>query len=219
MKIDVTRADWRRAGETHRLFSAKPHAEHIASKFALAHLAAILRTYDVRSVLEFGAGIGTLTYLLLASRHDLTVVCTERKSLCLNCLEQNIPSGMRERLTIHAENPPSIEGTFDLVIIDGKIKNALFLKPGSISFVEGQRTRERRNLETLLNEYGMTCEFTNHLQWRLEIAWQRPKWRPLRRLRGWGMEEIKVPILVRRKGCWIGRVEPVRALQGVRAGF
>lgn len=53
--------DWAVAESVHTRFLARPGAGHIASPYALAHLAAILRQAEINSVVEFGAGIGTLT--------------------------------------------------------------------------------------------------------------------------------------------------------------
>ena len=194
MRVTVTSQDEQRAREVHRLFSAKLHSEHIASEFALAHLAAVLRANEVRTVLEFGAGIGTMTYLLLSTLPELAVECTEKNELCFRALEDNLPAAMRARLHIHTERYPVIKGgPFDLVIIDGRVApGPNLLKAGSICFAEGDRESGRSTIEAALAERGLTCMFTNYENPRLI----------------WRASRFGVPRpSIARKGCWIGRVE------------
>jgi 16S rRNA A1518/A1519 N6-dimethyltransferase RsmA/KsgA/DIM1 with predicted DNA glycosylase/AP lyase activity len=48
--------------------------------------------------LEFGSGIGTITYLLLSANQSLTVVGVEANAFCLAQLDQNIPDDFKARL-------------------------------------------------------------------------------------------------------------------------
>jgi Methyltransferase small domain len=196
MKIKVTEADRQKAREVHALFSAKPHSEHIASEFALAHIAAVVRANAVSSVLEFGAGIGTVTYLLLSVLPEAaTLDCVEADELCLDSLETNLPIEMRDRLTIHRNGRAPKKRSFDLVIIDGKIGLRFdFLEVGSICFAEGNRSKARRALERSLNERGLMCRFTNYPHWSWPPSWQKSRF------------GLPVPSM-RQRGCWVGRVE------------
>jgi protein-L-isoaspartate O-methyltransferase len=213
MKVEVSEADRTLAADIHRLFSAKPDSEHIASKFALAHLAAILRTHKIGSVLEIGAGIGTMTYLLLSMLPDsVAVVCTEANELCLAALDENLPREVRNRLMVHRD-AHLVERAFDLVVIDGSVDGvtAALFRPGSVCFAEGKRAKERRKIQQLLNERQMACAFTNYLPWSFQFVRQRIEWRPLRvRLKAWLGIEKPLPAITRRKGCWVGRVERLR---------
>src|SRR5215207_3102544 len=181
MKVEVTEADRALAADIHRLFSAKPHSEHIASEFALAHLAALVRTQDFRSVLEFGAGIGTMTYLLLSRLPAATVDCTDPNETCFSALGLDLPREMRTRLMIHRD-ASQLGRAFDLVIIDGAVDGvtATLFTPGSVCFAEGKRAKERRTIQQLLNESQMACAFTNYLPWRFQFTRHRIEWRPLR---------------------------------------
>ena len=196
MWVEVTRADRRKAQKVYRMFASKPDSEHIASEFALAHLAAVLRTNEIKSVLEFGAGIGTATYLILSSRPDVAVDCTERVPLCLEALERNIPPHLRQRLTVHSGREP-VAGTFDLVVMDGRTDcDAILLKPGSVCFAEGRRGKARAMIEETLRVRGQSCHFTEY-----KHIYRVIRWRPNR---------FKIPIphtiWKKRKGCWIGQV-------------
>jgi hypothetical protein len=191
MQVEVTRADWQKAREIYRLFSAKPNSEHIASPFSLAHVAAILRLQEVRSVLEFGAGIGTITYLILSSS-EAAVHATETHPLCLRALDENLPSEYRGRLTIHSGRRPSLKGPFDLVVIDGGTDPGSAFGPGTIFFAEGDRTKARAAIEAAVAKQGLTCSFTHHCPAGF----------------GWRRTRFGFPVPSRRKGCWIGRVGP-----------
>jgi hypothetical protein len=185
MEVTVTDDDRRFAAEVHRLFSAKPHSQHIASRFALAHLAALVRGREFRSVLEFGAGIGTMTYLLLSRLPTATVECTERNETCLAALSVNIPESLRGRLIVHS-NGTVPNRAFDLIIVDGKANLNGCLKPGTVCFIEGDRTQARAQIGAFFVHY-------------------RPGWRDIT----WRMTRLRFPVPNFGKGCWIGRVERV----------
>jgi len=51
-------------------------------------------------VLEFGAGIGTITYLLLSVRPEPNLIAVDANEFCLEQLERNIPDEFRSRLKI-----------------------------------------------------------------------------------------------------------------------
>jgi predicted O-methyltransferase YrrM len=179
---DLTPKDRENARNVHQLFSAKQHSEHVASEFALAHLAAILRTHDIGSVLEFGAGIGTITYLLLTTlSENVRVHCTERDELYLALLNQNLTRDMQSRLVVHTAADAPLKGGFDLVIIDGDIsRGSAFLDRGSVCFFEGNRRKARGAIELSLNQRGLTCALRNYIPSGSE------------------------------KGCWIGRVKSLQ---------
>jgi predicted O-methyltransferase YrrM len=165
MKGQLTSADLHEAGEVYHLFSSRPHSEHIATEFALAHLTALLRKHQIGSVLEFGAGIGTITYLLLSTLSENVIVeCTEQDHQCLAFLEQNLTAEMRKRVVIHSDGLARWERPFDLVIIDGDVSpGSDFLDRKSICFAEGNRRKARTAIESSLSERGLTCPFTNHV--------------------------------------------------------
>ena len=195
MRIKPSRNDWRLARDIYKRFSQKSGSEHIATEFALAHLSAVLRTSDIRSVLEFGAGIGTISYLLLSKLpDDVKVECTEHSAFCRAQLLHNIPSDLYDRLVIHETKTPMITTQFDLVIIDGSAsRDAGFLAPGSICFVEGNRHVARDRIERSLAERRLTCNFANHQRIAPKVVWRRTPSR------------LPYPVL-KWKGCWIGRV-------------
>lgn len=87
MKVEPSALDWAYAKSVYDEFSQKPGAQHIASEFALAHLGAVLNKVKPNSVLEFGAGIGTITHFLLKHPANIGhVTTTENNPYCLDQL-------------------------------------------------------------------------------------------------------------------------------------
>jgi hypothetical protein len=190
--ITVTKDDRALARRVHSVFAAKPGAKHIASEFALAHLAAVLRQHSIHSVLEFGSGIGTITYLLLNTLPPTArVVCAERDEWCRSQFANNIPADLQSRITLFPESRPKISGTFDLIVIDGPT-GVCGVRDGSIIFAEGGRTTDRMTLQKYAVTLGLTCEFTHYPQPGYRIRWR------MSRL------GISLPRIRPRKGCWIG---------------
>ncbi len=206
MLIEPSATDREFARKVHRLFAAKPGSERIATDFALAHLAAILRQHRPRSVLEFGAGIGTITHLLLAHpARPERVLSTEENAFCLQQLENNISPELRQGWTlIPKERLGEYQEPFDLIIIDGHVMGidlSAKMKPGTIIFAEGNRKPERAWMQELAARQGLAVDFTNHPRGRrwFFLQWTRHKKRlPWPRIR----------LFMKMKGCWVGRVSP-----------
>jgi predicted O-methyltransferase YrrM len=145
MRVVPGLGDWLTAYRVHQRFASRPGAKHIATWRALAYLAAVVRQHQPKAVLEFGAGIGTITYLLLSANPNLNVVSVEANPFCLAQLEQNIPDQFKPRLTVVTLNDARLNDGFDLIVIDGDYgsNNYAFLRQGTICFVEGTRKHAR----------------------------------------------------------------------------
>lgn len=84
MEQTINANDKRFASEVHSRFSSKSGSERIATKFALAHLSAVLNKYKPMDVIEYGAGIGTVTYALLSHPVGIKkLTTTEQNDFCL----------------------------------------------------------------------------------------------------------------------------------------
>jgi predicted O-methyltransferase YrrM len=91
MRVIPDLGDWLTAYRVHRRFASRLGAKHIATRRALVCLSTVVRKHQPKAVLEFGTGIGTITYLLLSASPELNVVGVEADPFCLEQLERNIP--------------------------------------------------------------------------------------------------------------------------------
>jgi predicted O-methyltransferase YrrM len=121
MRVVPGLGDWLTAYRVHQRFASRPGAKHIATRRAPVCLSAVVRKHQPKAVLEFGTGIGTITYLLLSASPKLNVVGVEADPFCLAQLERNIPDEFKPRLTVVALNDAQLNGRFDLVVIDGPL--------------------------------------------------------------------------------------------------
>ena len=207
MKIEPSDSDWAFAKSVYDEFSQKPGAQHIASEFALAHLSAVLNKVKPNSVLEFGAGIGTITYFLLKHPTNVGhVTTTENHAYCLEQFAANIPEDLGGRYDLIVDDSTMVPGqqSFDLVIIDSSVSlpGYPYLDRGMVCFVEGARSANRREVDAELASRGLRCDFVNYNRGTqyFNIV--------LRRGKKSGIPYPKFRLRKVKKGCWIGAVEP-----------
>ena len=201
LSLLVTREDWALARQVHSRFAAQVGSEHIASTLSLAHIAAITRQFPIRSVVEFGSGIGTITSVLLARLpRETRIVCTEHKEWCRQQFEQNIPASERSRIELLPDKGPAITESFDFVVLDGPISaGSAFAREGSIVFVEGTRDATRQPMGQDLKRRGLICPMTFYSAGRtVKVKWQRLRWRRFVGPRIWPR------FIVKAKTCSIG---------------
>ena len=195
MRVTPKLDDWTSAYRVYRRFATRPGSEHIATWRALACLSALVGLRQLQSVLEFGTGIGTITYLLLSALPKLTVVGLETNPFCLTQLDRNIPDALKQRLTVVTDRKALLDGAFDLVVIDGRLPKTddwPFLRRGTLCFVEGNRERQSATLLEIAASKNLVLDLEKQSFGELHIAWQRT---------GLG---IPRPVLERRKTCRIG---------------
>lgn len=207
MKVEPTEADWDFAKSVHEEFSKKPGAKHIASEFALAYLSAVLSKVKPSAVLEFGAGIGTITYSLLKHPSNVGHVTTvENNPFCLEQFATNIPQEYSDRYDLIEDDTGLTPGkqAFDLVIVDDSVKeqNYAYLDNGMTCFVEGTRSANRREIQSELASRGLRCDFVNYNRGMQYFSLV------MRRSKKAGIPYPKFRLRKIRKGCWIGTVEP-----------
>ena len=189
----------------HREFAHHALSRFMASERSLTWLAATLRVYEHRTVVEFGGGIGTITAALL--RHPCGVgriVTTENDPRFHGILKGFHDS----RLTLVASAPElaALDCAADLIVIDGGFRDELgdpveaaCARERTVVFVDGMRERQRRLLEDNLGKRGLSVDLTEHGLPRvhpyLYVNWSRPSVRFLRHP----------------KGCWLGSVSAAAA--------
>lgn len=199
---------------TFRRYRKLPGSEHIASAMALTYLSASLRAFRPKVVMELGSGIGTMTDALLMHPQRPEFVWTVESNLfCRQQLARNMAHHDATRFAVltSAEEIRAVGlgGRVDLLLGDGGLgkseapvpEELAGLKLGSVVFAEGVRREFRAlvqkalppGLHVAFAEYGVTYRWglgPLPLLWRFTKG--RCQWWPRR---------------VRRKGCWIGRVE------------
>jgi protein-L-isoaspartate O-methyltransferase len=139
-------------------YAQKPGSQHIASLHACRGLEKLVLRHRPPRVLEIGAGIGTLTDLLLSALPDVHLTTTEDNSFCLEQLKANLKDRLaRVRIV---QSPEDVAGElFDLVVVDGGLDTVSvlqFVAPHGIVFVEGFRSAQRELLETGSRRFART---------------------------------------------------------------
>ena len=215
MLVSPTLGDWLTAYRVHQRFASRPGGKHIATRRALICLAALVRKHQPEAVLEFGSGIGTITYLLLSVSAKLYVVGVEDSPFCIEQLQRNIPEEFKPRLTVVSKNDVPDDRRFDLIVIDGRLpprtdKHA-FLRSEGICFVEGNRWKQGAKLMQIAKAKNLVCDLE---QQPLGAFHTRLRWRNTQL----GSFRFFRPALVRRKTCRIGVLRAVGEGAAARAG-
>lgn len=204
MRIKPNHDDVIAAERIHNLFVACSGSQHIASTAALTYLAALLRTRDIKCAVELGAGIGTITYMLLTYPHATRrVVSTEDNEFCLAQLDVNIPRELKPRLTV-VSNTSQIQGDFDLAVIDATapLERYSFLQPGMLCLIEGGRATSHATLKRVLRTKRLKCSFRYHAPRHL------PSFKSQRTKSGATQFTVRIPpwrkLFSHQSGCAIG---------------
>ena len=127
--------------ETYEIFMARPESAQIASRFACEGLARWLRWRTPNNVLEWGAGIGTLTQVICDYASRAAVFSVEPKPDLLDLCRANVrPSGMAPFFCCGVGR----HGTaYEFVVVDGDDTPYEPLARRAVVFVEGGRRGQR----------------------------------------------------------------------------
>jgi len=207
MQLEPSESDWAFAKIVHDEFSQKPGAQHIASEFALAYLSAVLNKVKPDSVLEFGAGIGTITHFLLQHPANIGhVTTTENHPYCLEQFAANISEEFDGRYDLIVDDSTLLPGQrpYELVIVDNLVsaRGYAYLDNSMTCFVEGARSANRREIQSELAGRGLRCDFVNYNRGMQYFSIV------LRCSKKSGIPYPKFRLCKVRKGCWIGTVKP-----------
>ena len=194
------------ARRVHAEFRGKPESRHIAGEFALIELSKLLDETAPQRVLEIGAGIGTITKLLLTHpKRPGSLTSSEAVPVCLREFEKNLAgvdrAGFRLIASIGELDPKS---TFDLVIFDGTLdeeKQYDIFAAGTRCFVEGNRRETREALSMHLAGRSLAINFT-----QLFPGGKKLKFWSKRRFAGFRLPALTFKPV---KGCSIGLVSSV----------
>ncbi len=228
--LRIEKSDKKLAKDVHDRFSKKEGAYAIATRSALEWLAACLRTFRPKRVLEMGAGIGTITELLLLHPHKVEqIISIEKDEYCLNVLRSNLSNCEDPRLKVVSFPEQLAQWNFqaDLIIGDGgfyRKSNEEFrtVTEGTIVLAEGHRPELRRLLGNYLQNQGLIVSYEQYGSPLFPYRWRFiPWWRPFQRILPVSIKtqatRWQIPILCRHNkgGCWIGIVR--KALSNHRA--
>lgn len=148
----------------YRNFITREGSEYIATPVTLQALYEIVRDEDVKRALEMGAGIGTISYLLLKFS-DAHIDLYEDNDFCKNALIQNLKNfeGRYTLFDSYTKKPPY--QSYDLFIVDGgngkshdggALRSVQFLARvvigNPIFYVEGYRHTQRTLLRKILRK-------------------------------------------------------------------
>lgn len=184
-------------------FKAKPESKHIATEFALINLSRLVSKIKPQTVLEVGAGIGTITkMLLLHPDRPPRIVTTEAHPVCLRELDANLRDLDKTGLTlIGSPSELDLKKKYDLVIFDGTLDDEQQYKifsAGTWCFVEGERTKTKGALNDCLRQRGLRIEFESFNQ-----PGQKYKFLTKRRVLGLRMPTFSIKSM---KGYSVGQV-------------
>jgi protein-L-isoaspartate O-methyltransferase len=141
-------------------FKAKEASQHLANLVAIEAVLQTVRQLKPRKVLEIGAGIGTLTYLILRYT-DAELVAVEHNDFCRQAMRKNL-AGLRSYKVCNYDDIAPQE--YDLVIVDGGSGEhpdggapgftRYALSGGAkVVFVEHNRFEQRREAREAMSEY------------------------------------------------------------------
>ena len=127
--------------------------DYIASEFALLTILRIIRKFKVKSVLEIGLGIGSISDTVLKMAKDsninLKYVGTEANEFCKKALKANVKF-YSEIETFENISDIETNNQFDLIIVDGQdgtLDNVVSLcSSRAIIFIEGDRTPQAEKI-------------------------------------------------------------------------
>ncbi|MEM8688268.1 MAG: hypothetical protein AAGF81_13120 [Pseudomonadota bacterium] len=219
MRIVPKDQDMELARALYAEFSAKPGSKHIASEYALAGLSSLLNWLKPTAVLEIGAGIGTLTRLLMTHPVGVKrIVAFEDNDFCYEQLTKNLPIEAAPNVEIirsTAKLEP-MQDQFQLMVLDGVHNEdwepvyAKFQK-GAVVYFEGVQKNSRGALPVELAARGLRCDLTNNRPPGRKFLTTR-----LQDHRFLGMRVPKIRVLHKVKGYWVGRVEEAEVASGSR---
>jgi hypothetical protein len=142
-------------------FRSREGSQHIADVVSLEALLRILGELKPKNVLEIGAGIGTMSHVLL-QHSDADLVLVEDNDFCIRELRRTLGESSRYKIVGIEEIPVQ---KYDLIIVDGYagesaldnggpgvIQNLLSQLPTPTSvFVQGKRFNQRREAREALS--------------------------------------------------------------------
>jgi hypothetical protein len=147
----------------HEEFTSMPLSQGIATLPSLVVLDHILTTYEIRKVLEFGRGLGTLTKFM-GSNFDVEIYSLETNDYCITKSRENLIGVEYQDFRSIREIPDSVLESIDLVVIDGPISKSDFKlvirsTRKRIYFFENHQLISKIRIILALFLKGRTCRY------------------------------------------------------------
>lgn len=132
--------------DNYKRFSFIEGNEYIATENGLKTILRLVSDFNVRSVLEVGLGIGSISDTIFkyaqARKTEIFYTGTEANAYCLEALKKNVERYDQIHL-FESLDQVSQDRKYDLIIVDGSDDSfksiAAFIKPDTVIFVEGWR--------------------------------------------------------------------------------
>ena len=155
------------AHEVSQSFRLKIGSQEIAQEQALVQIGRIFQEVDPRSVLDLGAGIGTISLFLsrLTKNKEISLFLYETNNFCQEQILRNL-EGIKFHLIKTTEQLEQLSESLDLIIIDDFIdfyltKKLLLNSQPQAIFIEGHRRRQRQFVYRALRESKQKFKFYN----------------------------------------------------------
>jgi phospholipid N-methyltransferase len=157
--------------ETYKYFSNLEGNMHIASEFALKKIIDVIDNYKIKSVLELGLGIGSISFCVLefAKRktQNINYTGTEANDFCLKVLPKYLNFHFDKIQIFNNLNSVSLSKKFDLIIIDGKEENLFKVKDmiseKGIIIIEGDRVPQLEVVKSIFSKHKYVRVISNQL--------------------------------------------------------
>lgn len=138
--------------ENYNRFCNLSGSDFIASEFALQTLLRIVKFFKVKSILEVGLGIGSVSDTILkyvnSAKLNIVYTGTESNDFCLKVLPENVTFFNQINIFENLNSLP--DSKYDLIIIDGLDGNLIKVKEicstNAIVFIEGGRQEQTKML-------------------------------------------------------------------------
>ncbi|MEO0038464.1 MAG: hypothetical protein RIQ59_1675 [Bacteroidota bacterium] len=132
------------AENKYKYFCEREGNDHISSIYALKIILKLILDFKVKSVLELGLGIGSIsdTILTFSQKNKIKYVGTETNEFCLQALNKNVEY-FSDIEVFSSLSEIKINNKFDLIIVDGSDDELInienYCSKNTLLFIEGYR--------------------------------------------------------------------------------
>ncbi len=148
------------AENKYKYFCERQGNDYISSIYALKSILKLIVDYRVKSVLELGIGIGSISDTILTfsknNKNAIQYVGTENNEFCLQELKKNVEYYSEIEL-YHSLSEIKTDYKFDLIIVDGSddgLKSIeKFCKKNTLIFIEGFRGSQVDTIKNIFPNY------------------------------------------------------------------